>query len=151
MPMIDTNSGIANSTFNSSTSFSVSEVWIIVSIVLAVIGGIFIYNNYLKKDESEYTGFKRKLYDFFTFKTTLIEPLLKIIYIMTFIGTTLCSFSYLTTNFFQFISILVLGNIIARLVFEFLLLTLNLFKDVREIKLNQQMKVKKNQTKEIEK
>ena len=49
------------------------------------------------------------------------------------IAITLGSFSIITENFFRFIAVLVFGNIIARLGFELLLLTLKLFKDVSEI------------------
>lgn len=148
MPQVDT-STITNTISNGSTSFSGAEVWTIVSIILAVIGGIFLYNTYLNKNkEEEYTGFKKLVYDFFTFKTTIIEPIFRILYLITAIAITLCSFSYLTENFFQFVSILVFGNLTARLSFELLLLTLKLFKDVSEI--NASKKIKKNTKKETE-
>lgn len=150
MPQYDMDSGITNTISNVSTTFSISEVWSIVSILLAVIGGIFIYNTYFSKNkEKEYTGLKNTIYNFFTFKITIIEPLFKVMYIITAIAITLCSFSYLTTNFFQFIGMLVFGNLIARLSFELLLLTLKLFKDVSEI--NSKMpKVKKEKVQKKE-
>ena len=134
MPQYDINSGITNTISNTTTSFSIGEVWTIVSILLAVIGGIFLYTTYFSKDkENTYTGFKKILYDFLNFKITIIEPIFRVAYLITAIAITLCSFSYLTTNFFTFLSILVFGNIIARLSFEFFLLVLKLFKDVAEI------------------
>lgn len=134
MPQYDINSGITNTISNTTTSFSIGEVWTIVSILLAVIGGIFLYTTYFSKDkENTYIGFKKVLYDFLNFKITIIEPIFRVAYLITAIAITLCSFSYLTTNFFMFLSILVFGNIIARLSFEFFLLILKLFKDVAEI------------------
>lgn len=134
MPQYDINSGITNTISNTTTSFSIGEVWTIVSILLAVIGGIFLYTTYFSKDkENTYTSFKKLLYDFFNFKITIIEPIFRVAYLITAIAITLCSFSYLTTNFFTFLGILVFGNIIARLSFEFFLLILKLFKDVSEI------------------
>ena len=134
MPQYDTESAITNTITNTAKTFSISEVWVIISILLAVIGGIFIFTTYFGKDkEKNYTGYKRQLYDFLNFKITIIEPLFRVLYLIVAIAITLCSFSYITTNFFEFVGTLVFGNIFARLLFELLLLTLRLFKDVSEI------------------
>ena len=149
MPQYDIDSGVTNTLTNYETSFSISEVWIIVSVILAVIGGIFLYNTYFNKNkENSYKGLKKVLYDFVNFKITIIEPLFRVSYLITTIAITLCSFSYLTENFFKFISILVFGNIIVRLSFELMLLTLKLIKDVSEI--NSKMTKKKTVKKELE-
>lgn len=134
MPQYDIDSGITNTLYNNSQSFSFSEVWMIISVLLAVIGGIFLFATYFNKDKEEtYTGFKKTLYDFVHFKLTIIEPIFRILYLISAIALTLSSLSYLTVNFFEFIGILVFGNIAIRLLFELLLLTLKLFKDVSEI------------------
>ena len=133
MPQYDTSSLFEN-TIDSSKSFSISEVWIIVSILLAVIGGIFFFTTYFGHDrDGQYTGYKKLLYDFFNFKLTIIEPIFRVCYLIIAIAITLSSFSLITINFFRFIAVLVFGNIIARLGFELLLLILKLFKDVSEI------------------
>lgn len=153
MPQYDMDSGITNSITNTTTSFSISEVWMIVSILLAIIGGIFLYNTYFSKEkELSYTGMKKKLYDFINFKITIIEPISKVFYLVITIAITLCSLSYITENFFSFIGVLVFGNIITRLVFELLILLLKLFKDVSEInyKLAKQKETRKNIKKEID-
>ena len=67
------------------------------------------------------------------FKLTIIEPIFRVLYLIVAIAITLCSFSYITTNFFEFVGTLVFGNIVARLLFELLLLSLRLFNDVSEI------------------
>jgi len=153
MPQYDMDSGITNTLTNTATSFSISEVWIIVSVILAVIGGIYLFITYFSKEkENNYTGLKKVLYDFVNFKITIIEPIFRVLYLITAIAITLCSFSYLTVNFFKFISIIVFGNIIIRLAFELLLLTLKLIKDVSEInsKMPKQKETKKTTKKEIE-
>ena len=133
MPQYDIDSGITN-TFKTSESFTLSEVWIIVSILLAVIGGIYIYNTYFNKNkEKKYNGIKKVLYDFINFKITIIEPIFKVLYLICGIAITLISFSYITTNFFKFLGLILFGNLILRLSFEMLLLILKLFKDVSEI------------------
>ena len=135
MPQYDT-STITSPEIVTSTakSFSMGEVWIIISILLAIIGGIFIFTNYFGKDkEDSYTGFKKTMYDFLHFKLTIIEPIFRVLYFIVAIAITLSSFSFISVNFFTFIGVLVFGNIAVRLAFELLLLTLGLFKDVSEI------------------
>lgn len=135
MPQYDTEKAITDTITNTAKSFSISEVWVIISILLAVIGGVFLFTNYFGKDkEGTYTGYKKKIYDFINFKITIIEPIFRVLYLIAAIAITLASFSYITTNFFEFIGTLVFGNILARLTFELLLLVLKLFKDVSEIK-----------------
>ena len=157
MPQYDT-STITSPEIVTSTakSFSMGEVWIIISILLAIIGGIFIFTNYFGKDkEDSYTGFKKIMYDFLHFKLTIIEPIFRVLYFIVAIAITLSSFSFISVNFFTFIGILVFGNIAARLAFELLLLTLGLFKDVSEInvklgKTEKATKVKKDKKNEKE-
>lgn len=134
MPQYDTSVITSSDITSTAKSFSMGEVWIIISILLAVIGGIFIFTNYFGKDkENSYTGFKKTLYDFLHFKLTIIEPIFRVLYFIVAIAITLSSFSFISVNFFTFIGVLVFGNIGARLAFELLLLTLKLFKDVSEI------------------
>lgn len=75
------------STMNSVAS---SAIWIIVSLVLAIVGGIVLYFTFLKKDnEGKYTGFLGWMYDFLTFKKLTIENVLKILYLICAIFVTL--------------------------------------------------------------
>ena len=125
MPQYDTESIITDTISNTTKSFSISEVWVIISVLLAVIGGIFLFSTYFSKDkEKEYTGFKKVLYDFVNFKFTIIEPIFRVLYLIIAIALTLSSFSLITKNFFEFIALVLFGNIILRLIFEMLLLTL---------------------------
>ena len=143
MPQYDTGSFIEN-TLDTSKSFTLGEVWVIISILLAVIGGILLFATYFAKDkESMYTGYKKVIYDFVNFKLTIIEPIFRVLYLIVVIAITLGSFSLITTNFFKFLAVIVFGNVIARLGFELLLLTLKLFKDVSEIN----SKMEKNKVK----
>ena len=143
MPQYDTDI-ITNSISTNNQSFTISEVWIIISLFLAVIGGIILYNTYFSKEkENKYNGYKKILYDYINFNITIIEPLFKVLYLILSIAITLISLTFITTNFFKFIGIIVFGNIILRLIFEFILLMLKLFKDVSEIN----KKTKTNTTK----
>lgn len=143
MPQYDTDI-ITNSISTNNQSFTISEVWIIISLLLAVIGGIILYNTYFSKEkDNKYNGYKKILYDYINFNITIIEPLFKVLYLILSIAITLISLTFITTNFFKFIGIIVFGNIILRLIFEFILLMLKLFKDVSEIN----KKTKTNTTK----
>ena len=63
MPQYDTEKAITDTITNTAKSFSISEVWVIISILLAVIGGVFLFTNYFGKDkEGTYTGYKKKLF-----------------------------------------------------------------------------------------
>lgn len=133
MPQYDT-SGIVENTMNVTKSFSLAEVWLIISVLLAVIGGILLFTTYFGKDkEDKYTGYKKFIYDFVNFKITIIEPIFRVLYLVVAIAITLGSFSLIGINFFKFVGVLVFGNVAARLGFELLLLTLKLFSNVAEI------------------
>ena len=134
MPQYDTSTIIDNNIIDTTKSFSLSEVWVIISVLLAVIGGILLFTTYFGKDkEDKYNGYKKLLYDFVNFKVTIIEPIFRVLYLIVAIAITLGSFSLIATNFFKFIAVIVFGNVLARLGFELLLLSLKLFKDVSEI------------------
>ena len=150
MPQYDTERVITNTITNTAKSFSISEVWIIISILLALIGGVFLYTTYFSKDkdkENDYKGTRKTIYDFLNFKITIIEPIFRVCYLVVAIAITLCSFAFITTNFFKFIGVLVFGNIVARLFFELLLLTLKLFDDVSEINKKLKKEPKQNNKK----
>lgn len=114
--------------------FTGTEVWIIISVILAVIGGLALYVMYLNpKNEKNLKGDLVKVHQFFNFKITIIQPILKVLYLISAIAVTLSSFAYIGSNFFKFIFILVAGNVGLRITFEVLLLLLTLTNNVSEI------------------
>ena len=118
----------------SSSSAQSSSVWIIVSIILAVIGGILIYFLFLsKKNEGKFKGFVGWLYDFLSFKKMFMEALLKITYLIVALYITLSSFALIGVNFWAFLGTLVIGNVVARLIYEFSLLLLVICRNTTEI------------------
>ena len=115
-------------------SFTATEVWVIISCILAVIGGIALYVMYLNpKNEKNFKGELLKIHRFFNFKITIIQPILKVLYLISAIAVTLGAFAYIGSNFFKFLFILVVGNIGLRMTFEVLLLLMTLINNVREI------------------
>lgn len=120
--------------FLSSSDAINSSVWMIVSIILAVVGGILIYFLFLsKKNEEKFKGFAGWLYDFLSFKKMFMEALLKITYLILALYITLSSFALIGTNFIAFLGTLILGNVILRLVYEFSLLLLVICRNTTDI------------------
>lgn len=111
-----------------------ASVWIIVSLILALIGGILIYFLFLnKKNDGKFNGFVGWLYDFLSFKKMFMEALLKIAYIVVALFITLSSFATIGSSFFGFLITLIVGNIVARLVYEFALILLVICRNTSEI------------------
>lgn len=119
---------------SSMNSFESSAVWIIISMVLAVVGGIVLYFTFLKKDnEGKYTGFFGWMYDFLTFKKLTIESVLKILYLICALFITLSSFAMISVSFLTFLVYFVVGNLVARISYELILVRLIICRNTTEI------------------
>ena len=130
------------------TSAVGSTVWIILSLILAIVGGILIYFLFLnKKNEGKFTGFLGWLYDFLSFKKMFLEALLKVTYLIVAIYITLYSFVLIGESFLAFLLTLVLGNVIARVVYEFSLILLVICRNTTDIAKNTSKKVEEKKDK----
>jgi len=107
-------------------------IWSIISIVVAIVGGIALYFTFVKSDK-KFDGFLGKLHDFLSFKSLLLEEILKISYLILAIFITLISFASITTNFVAFLLILIVGNIILRISYELSILLIKICKNTSEI------------------
>ena len=140
--------------YNSRSLISMSDavgstVWIVLSLILAIVGGILVYFLFLsKKNEGKFKGFVGWLYDFLSFKKMFLEALLKITYLIVAIYITLSSFALIGTSFLSFLLTLVLGNVIARVIYEFSLILLVICRNTTEIAKNTSKKVEDNKTQE---
>ncbi len=135
----------ANTITQAST---VDETWIIISAVVALLGGIVAYILFVsKKNNGEYTGFVAWLHDFLNFKKFFIEVVLKTLYVISTIFITLSSFSFIGSSVATFFLWLILGNIVNRVVYEFVLMFLTLVNNTTEI--NKKMGTKKEPEKSI--
>lgn len=129
--------GYGSSSVKSLGSAADSAVWIVIALVLAVVGGIVLYFTFLgKRNEGRFTGFLGWLYDFLGFKKMLAEALLKIGYLIVALYITLSSFALIGTSFLGFLVYLILGNVIVRIVYEFLLIALINCRNTTEINKN---------------
>ena len=79
-----------------------------------------------------------KLYDYVKFKKMYITVILKVSYLVLAIYLTLVSFTAISTSFLAFLLILIFGNLILRLIYEFSLVLLSIQENVSEI--NKKMK-----------
>ena len=114
-----------------------SLIWVIVSIILALVGCFVVYflfvnNNNFKSNNKFLTW----LIDFLRFDKMLIETILKIAYIFAAIFITLVSFVLIPVNFFSFLCLLTVGNIVARVLYEAALIKVMIWKNTTEIKKN---------------
>lgn len=126
--------GVSSTILDSSPKFVASGIWTIISVILAIIGGIVLYFTFLsKKNEGKFTGFLGWLYDFLTFKKMMIENVLKILYIIVALFVTLSSFGLISISFLAFLLTLVIGNVLTRVIYELLLVKLVICKNTTEI------------------
>ena len=137
-------SSYSRSLLSSSSDAVNSSVWLIVSVILAVVGGILIYFLFLsKKNEGKFKGFAGWLYDFLSFKKMFMEALLKITYLIFALYITLSSFALIGSSFVGFLAMLIIGNVVIRLVYEFSLLLLVICRNTTEM--NKKLSSKKDE------
>ena len=119
----------------SSSSLVGAGVWGIIAAVLAIVGGIVLYFLFTaKKNEGQFKGFVAWLHSFLRFDKMMVEAMLKICYLITAIFITLYSFALISVNFLFFLGFLVFGNVIARLLYEFSLITIQIWKNTTDIR-----------------
>lgn len=116
-----------------SSSVNLDTTWIAISAVLALVGGIVIYFMFVADKKGVYTGFVAWLHDFLNFKTFFINMVLKILYVVTTLFITLSSFSFISVSVATFFLWLILGNIVNRVCYEFILMFLTLVNNSTEI------------------
>ena len=120
-------------------------IWTIVALILAIIGGVLVYFLFVRADLKLNAGLK-KLRDLLDFKIMLIEPILKILYLIGTIFIILVSFNFITINFVTFLLILILGPIILRIIYEASIILIMIWKNTKIISENTQ-KTKEKTTK----
>lgn len=95
-----------------------TAMWTVVSLILAIIGGILVYFLFIKGKDLKLSDGLNKLRDLLDFKIMLIEPILKILYLVMTIFIILISFNFITINFLTFLLTLILGPVIVRIIYE---------------------------------
>ena len=107
-------------------------VWTIISVLVALGGGITLYIIYIRSNK-KFTGFLKVAHDFLTFKTLLLEEILKISYLVLAIFITLYSITAIYPNPLIFLVILIGGNCLLRIIYELSILLIKICKNTTEI------------------
>ena len=110
-----------------------TQVWMIVATVLAITGGILVYFLFLnKRNEGKFKGFVAWLYNFLSFKNFNLRFLLTITYSMLALYITLTSFTLIQFSFWAFLEQLVIGNLVLRIAYEFMLVIYSIYENTRK-------------------
>lgn len=118
-----------------------TAVWTVIAFIIAIAAGIMIYFMFVK-DNKPVSEKLQKLKDLLDFKTMLIEPILKIVYIIATVFIILFSFGLISLNFVSFLMVLILGPIAIRIVYELMMINIMIWKNTKEI--NDNIKAKNN-------
>jgi len=95
----------------------------ITATVAAAVGVILYYTFFSKRNEDRFTGFKGKLYNLMTFNRFYAEDILKFLYVIFACALTAAGIAAIVLgSFLSGITVLVVGNISLRLVFELLMM-----------------------------
>ncbi len=118
----------------SAASTGNSSVVAIVALICAIVGSILVFVLFLRKEnESKYTGFVKWLYDFLQFNKLTIDIILRFTYLFLAILITVMSFGLISTSFLGFLIVLIIGNLVLRVVYEFSMLVILIHRNVREL------------------
>ena len=128
-------------TTNTANKIVGTAIWTAIAFVIAIAAGIMIYFMFVK-DNKPVSKNLQKLKDLLDFKTMLIEPILKIVYIISTVFIILFSFGFISINFVSFLMVLILGPIGIRIVYELMMINIMIWKNTKEI--NDNIKDKNN-------
>ena len=121
-------------------------VWTVIAVILAIAAGIMVYFMFVKSDKPVSENLQ-KIRDLLDFKTMLIEPILKIVYIILTIFIVLFSFGLISTSFILFLIILIFGPLTLRITYELMMINIMIWKNTKEINGNLNPKNTKKETK----
>ncbi len=118
-----------------ASSFSGYAVWSIIALILAIIGGVLAYFLFIKGN-FKLSDKLKKLRNLLDFKVMLIEPILKVLYLISTIFVILISFNFIAVNFLSFILTLILGPVVIRIAYEGMLILVMIWKNTKTISEN---------------
>ena len=114
-------------------SVAYAAMWTVIALILAIIGGVLVYFLFVRGKDLKLSSGLQKLRDLLDFKMMLIEPILKILYLVITIFIILISFNFITTNFLAFLLTLILGPVIVRIIYEASLMLVMIWKNTKLI------------------
>ena len=118
--------------YSSSSSADGLGIWIIISLVIAFIGGIVAYILFAKSNK-HFSGFLGWLHKFLNFKVLVVEDIIKITYIILASFLTLASFGFIGSSILGFFGMLIIGNLVLRITYEMSILLIKICQNTSEI------------------
>ncbi|MBR3253719.1 hypothetical protein IKF86_00515 [Candidatus Saccharibacteria bacterium] len=119
-----------------SSAFDGAQVWAVIALILAIVGGILTYFLFVKAKNSPKGKFVSWLKKFLDFKSMWIEALLKISYYFLTIFVILSSFSYLAlggNGVLLWLGNLILGPIVVRVAYEMFMMFVMIWRNTQDI------------------
>ena len=121
-----------------------AQAWPIIStvcLVLGVIGAVVLFFTFLSaRNDGKFTGFLGWIYEFLNFRKLLLEAILRIIYMVLAVWLVLVGLIYIFMGFGNFgqnllggLAIAILGNVLLRISYEFVMLLVSICKNVSDI------------------
>lgn len=104
----------------------------IIALIIIIAGGLALYFLFVRKP-NRFQGTVAKLHDALNFQTFYTERLIRALYSITVVGIVVYSVVLLFSHFFTALLLFVLGNLVARIVYEYALLLLVLCRNTQEI------------------
>ena len=115
-----------------SSSSNGVGIWLIISLIIAFIGGIVAYILFAKR-KNTFTGFLGWLHKFINFRVLIVEDLIKITYIILALFFTLFSFGLIGSSIGGFFALLIGGNLALRIGYEMSILLIKICQNTSEI------------------
>ncbi len=140
-----------NSLSSTASTIEGVAVWTIVSLILAIIGGILVYVLFIKGKNLKLTPFLKNLRDLLDFRIMVLETILKVLYLIITIFIILVSFSFIAVNFLTFLLVLIFGPVIVRIIYEASMMLIMIWKNTKIIADNTTVKETKEEKKETKK
>lgn len=100
---------------------------------LALIVAIVLFIFVVKTSHVFKNKFMAWFKEFLNFRSILIESILKFLYVFLALFTTFSSFLFLKESILEFLAILIVGNLLLRVVFEFSLMAIIIWKNTSDI------------------
>lgn len=126
--------------FELEDSMESAGSWAGIALILAIIGGILTYFLFIK-NKNKFSEKLEIVRDLLDFKIMIIEPILKILYLIITIYIVLISFNFISVHFLAFILFLLIGIVVTRLAYEACLVMIMIWKNTKEI--NEKLKPEK--------
>lgn len=138
---------MAGETAKTAANVASTVAWSFIAIVLAIVAGILVYFMFVKSDKPVSKNLQT-VRDLLDFKTMLIEPILKIVYIVLTIFIILFAFGLISTSFVLFLIVLIFGPLSLRIAYELMMINIMIWKNTKEINENLKPKSTKKEAKE---